>query len=117
VGYRSDVALELTEAGEAFLQKRLQEAPAEVAEEVRTTLSYASTYEDSGVTLRYWEWIKWYEDYPDIAFIEATLNAMPAEDYKFIRLGEDYDDPTEIRGCSWESPFDLSVVRSITFAV
>ena len=50
-----------------------------------------------------------------MAFIEQLMAELPDEDFRFIRIGEDYDD-TEMRGGFWDDPFGMELTRSITFA-
>ena len=42
----------------------------------------------------------------------ALMNELEDEDYRFIRIGEEYDD-TEVHGGFWENPFGLELNRSI----
>ena len=41
----------------------------------------------------YWEWVKWYESYEEIDFVENFLHKI--NQYDFVRIGEDYED-TEV---------------------
>ena len=60
----------------------------------------------------YWEWVKWYEDYQEVAFIENFLQKI--NQYDFVRIGED-DDDTEIIYKSQN--YLIGVERRITFDV
>jgi hypothetical protein len=124
MGYRSDVGLALTRQGVATLHEKL--AAREVSEDLRASvkklLAHAHRhYTDaaSGAEVWYWEWIKWYDCYPcgyqDICFIMDTLKELDDEDYRFIRIGEDYDD-TEVRGSFWDNPFDFELTRGMTLS-
>jgi hypothetical protein len=70
--------------------------------------------EDSGAAAYHWQWLKWYPDYPDVAFVESFLKTLAEESYLFIRVGES-DDDTEYRGGFWENPLGMCLVRGIAF--
>lgn len=117
MGYRSEVGLVLTRAGVDVLNKKLAgpEVSEETRKEVESLLAYAAYHyidSDSGAEVWLWDWIKWYPDYQDIALLGALMNELEDEDYRFIRIGEEYDD-TEVRGGFWENPFGLELNRSI----
>lgn len=69
--------------------------------------------------LWYWDYLKWYTDdpvhYTEVDFIEQLISGLPYGDFRFIRIGEDYDD-TEVRGGFWENPFDMELGRYISFS-
>ena len=60
----------------------------------------------------YWDYVKWYDGYDEVGFIEEFLESIPDEDYRFIRLGEDSDDNEE-RGEYFDS--DIYISRSISW--
>lgn len=124
MGYYSDVGLALTKTGIDFLQARLAspEVNEELREEVKTLLTHAERhYTDtaSGAEVWYWEGIKWYDFKPDgfqeVCFITDVLTELEDTDYRFIRIGEEYDD-TEAKGGFWENPFDFELARGMTLA-
>lgn len=117
MGYRSEVGLVLTRAGVDVLNKKLAgpEVSEETRKEVESLLAYAAyryTDSESGAEVWLWDWIKWYPDYQDIALLGTLMNELEDKDYRFIRIGEEYDD-TEVRGGFWENPFGLELNRSI----
>ncbi len=117
MGYRSEVGLALTKTGVDVLNKKLAgpEVSEETRKEMESLLAYAAyhyTDPESGAEAWLWDWIKWYPDYQDIALLGALMNELEDEDYRFIRIGEEYDD-TEVRGGFWENPFGLELNRSI----
>ena len=65
-----------------------------------------------------WDWIKWYEGYPEIDTMErimmfaenSSLQGLSYDSYGFVRIGEDYED-IELKGAP--SEFDLYVNRSV----
>ena len=102
MGYYSDTALALTDKGVDTLNKKLAtpKTSEETRKEVQDLLSQADSHytdSNSGAAVWHWDWSKWYSDFPEVAFVESLMNEMNDEDYRFIRIGEDYD-ATEVRG-------------------
>lgn len=62
------------------------------------------------------DYLKWYNSYPDIEYLERFMNSLNDEDYLFIRIGEEYDD-TEYRGVFFDNPFELGVERRFCYNV
>ncbi|MBD5416515.1 MAG: hypothetical protein HDR50_02345 [Desulfovibrio sp.] len=120
MGYRSEVGLALTKKGVENLKQRLAnpELSQEIREVVREFFDCADKHakdEEDGQEAWYWDYRKWYMGFPEVDFIEQLLSELPDEDFRFIRIGEDYDD-TEMRGGFWDDPFGMELTRSITFA-
>lgn len=122
MGYYSEVALALTSNGINRLHTQLA-SPAidkHVKEEVNSLLKYADIhFIDSASKAEVWRWnsIKWYsgdpEYFADIYFLEDFLRQLDDEDFRFIRIGENFDD-AEVFGDFTENPFDLELARGIT---
>ena len=124
MGYRSDVGLALTRHGVETLENRLAspELGEEVRKRIREFFAYADKHakdEESGHEAWYWDYLKWYADdsahFPEVDFIEELIAELSDGDFRFIRIGEDYDD-TEMRGGFWENPFDMELERYISFS-
>ena len=124
MGYRSEVGLALTRVGVETLENRLasSELGEEVRKRIREFLDHADKHakdEKSSEEAWYWDYLKWYTDdpvyFPEVDFIEKLISELPYEDFRFIRIGEDYDD-TEMRGGFWENPFDMELGRYISFS-
>lgn len=124
MGYRSEVGLALTRKGVEALENRLAspEIGEEVRQRIREFLDHTDKHakdEESGQEAWYWEYLKWYTDdpahFPEVDFIEKLMAELPDGDFRFIRIGEDYDD-TEMRGSFWENPFDMELGRYISFS-
>jgi hypothetical protein len=124
MGYRSDVGLALTKKGVETLNAKLAEESVseDLRESVKRLLSHTDEhYSDavSGAEVWYWERIKWYDCYPfgyqNICFIMDAVRELDDEDYRFIRIGEKYDD-TEVSGGFWENPFDFELTRGMTLS-
>lgn len=90
-----------------------------VRQEVNSLLDYADRHLIDPVSkAEAWQWnsIKWYSGVPEyfaeIYFIEDFLRNLDEPAFRFIRIGEDYDD-TEVIGDFTENPFDLELARGI----
>ncbi len=69
--------------------------------------------------LYYWPWIKWYSSFPCVEFITRFLRSLDEEEeeelkYRLLTVGESLDDNRD-DGDFWETPFELNIVRSISF--
>ena len=122
MGYYSEVGLALTHNGVNELHKRLEliKSDSDVVREVMTLLEYANqhyTDKETNAEVWFWEFRKWYTGdpkyYPEIDFIDNFLDSLNEDDFRFIRIGEEYDD-TEVLGGFVENPFDLELAREIT---
>ena len=120
MGYRSEVGLALTKNGVDTLKRRL--ASPELGQEIRQVIRYFFDHadkhakdEDGGQEAWYWDYRKWYTEFPEVDFIEQLMSELPDGDFRFIRIGEDYDD-TEMRGGFWDNPFGMELTRSISFS-
>ena len=111
MGYRSEVAIKCKEKAFDMLIDTCKE----------TGLMPDTVYKDCDDFLLYWDWIKWYNDYNDVAAIENTLDKLDelhdhdddqetGYGYKFMRIGED-DGDVETRENDWD--IELWMVRKI----
>ena len=121
MGYCSDVGLVLTRHGASELRKSLKTACLQlsVKNDVRDLLRTADEHhKDAGSGAEVWKWncIKWYDSEPyffkEIKFIADTIRSLSEEDYRFIRIGEDYAD-VEVLGSYWDNPFGLDIERTL----
>ena len=119
MGYYSDVALCLTKNGMDQLKTALAEA------ERNNPDSFAAIKmliggepskidEGSGSAVFLWEGEKWYAEFDEVAFVAKLTDSLPDQDFRFIRIGEDYDD-IETRGSFCGKPFGMYVERKIAF--
>lgn len=122
MGYYSEVGLALTANGINKLRTQLavHEMDNNVRQEVNSLLDYADKHLIDPVSkAEAWQWnsIKWYsgdpEHFAEIYFIEDFLRNLDEPDFRFIRIGEDYDD-IEVMGDFTENPFDLELARGIS---
>ena len=117
MGYRSDVGLALTQAAVQTLNEKLNalDKTSEAFSVITDFFAYVDKHfedTDSGSEVYLWEYVKWYEEFPDVGFIEQLLAKLDWSDYLFIRIGEELDD-IDTRGSFWDNPFDLGISRSI----
>lgn len=120
MGYYSDVCLALNKIGVATLKEKMtsENTSEEVRSEVEYLLDHADHHADAGNGAECWKWadVKWYDCdpkyYPEVDFIEKLMLELPEEDYRFMRVGEDYDD-LEVKGYFLDEPFGLTLRREI----
>ena len=122
MGYHSEVAIVLSKTGTETLRTKLTEVDIDLRNSVNDLLGYAAQHyidQTTGAEMWYWDWIKWYGGnfayYENIKFIEDTLAALENDEYRFIRIGEEYED-VELSGSFWDNPFELELVRGINMA-
>lgn len=84
MGYRSDVAICVTNEDYQKLCEKMQ------ANGVFEFLHRAKLYEKGKYIILKWDWVKWYEDYPEIQTIESFLESC--EEARLVLIGEDYSD-------------------------
>lgn len=76
MGYRSDVGLCLTDAGKKILDAKLAELEPETdrTRHIHDLLNTPKREDqESGAVAWHWEYLKWYADYDDVAFVENLL--------------------------------------------
>ena len=133
MGYRSQVVLAIApEAASAFMA--LQAKYPKVLELCNDADDFSSGYEQEGDWFMHWSHIKWYESYEDVGRLINFINALDSDDlseygepdapkdahgnpgdwheyFKFVRIGEDYDD-VEDKGWAFGS---ICVSRQVQF--
>ncbi len=111
MGYYSDVAIALTKKAAALLKAKL--TATQDAEKYLFDHPALHNIDDAtGEELWRWNYVKWYDSYPDVDFVTGFLRELDDEDFLFIRVGEDVGD-IERYGCFWENAFGLDVATSI----
>ena len=114
MGYRSEVALVLSQEGVTALKQKLSSNDSRIPA-AQGLLGHASIhYVDaaSKAELWQWDWLKWYPEYQDVSVLENLMDDLDEAHYRFIRIGEDEED-TEVRGQFWDDPFHVSLIRGI----
>lgn len=110
MGYHSEVVITLSKEAKKILEEKLDNLSKEEKENIESIFSGSDAHfiHESGAELYHWEWIKWYNNYPEVAFIENFLNGLDDEghneDYCFLRIGEDLGD-IEQQGFFYDDPF------------
>jgi len=107
MGYRSDVALELKkEKNDLFQALYSQEFPEDIE-----FLSNNIQRETDVAILYSWS-VKWYDSYPEIAFIENFISDLDEDDYRLVRIGEETKDNEE---SGYSEEFNVNIQRSISW--
>ena len=124
MGYRSDVCVGMTDEATRLFQTLLEHLPKDheavsLVKDARTAhrshpLGDEHKSPDANCDEKFfWEYVKWYDTYECVGFIESFLtDCIPEEDYKFVRLGEESDDVEE-RGEYWDA--EIYIARSISW--
>ena len=88
MGYRSEVAITMRKDDYDALMWQASDL-------VKELIKYGEVKDKGNVVILYWDEVKWYEEYDDVAFIMDFLDNLRENDkpFSFIRLGED---PTDI---------------------
>ena len=119
MGYCSHVALCLSSAAEAALQKKYRAAlcdpESDLPPDAENLLDPPDRhYEQQGASLRIWEAVKWYkEEFPELGFLHNFLNDLSYDDWLFLRYGEELDH-IERDGGYFDNPFNIRIARSFT---
>ena len=73
--------------------------------------------ENSTDIIFYYSWIKWYDSYDEIRFIERMLDMMEERDlaYSFLRIGEENQDIDARYNRSEDLCIDMYASRSVAF--
>jgi len=123
MGYRSEVCIGMTDDATRIFRTILDHIPEthivhELINDAKTSHYdiWKGQHKDPEADCEskmYWDYVKWYDGYDCVGFIEDFLeNCIPEEDYRFLRIGEESDD-TEERGDYYDS--DIHIQRSISW--
>ena len=123
MGYRSEVCIGVTDDASRLFRTLLDHLPEH--HEVKQLIKDAESqryqpWEDQHKSpdadcedKMYWQYVKWYEGYECVDFIESFLaDCIPEEDYRFVRIGEESDDVEE-RGEYWDA--EIYIQRAISW--
>jgi len=112
MGYCSDVGLCLNPEATQLFNKALESLSPEFAEKIKEFLNDANKYERDGAVCFCWDWIKWYDVFDDVKFIQDFIADLEFDKFLFIRLGDDVED-TEMYGRYYGNPFNMTLDRRI----
>jgi hypothetical protein len=125
MGYDSEVALCMNKDAVTIFQEKLKLCATVNPELHKAVVKYLDTAErredkDTGDVLYIWACTKWYGavfaklgmGYPEVAEIELIISELPDPTYKFIRIGEEFEDVT-VDGEYENNAFHLAVARQI----
>ena len=114
MGYYSDVVLVLSAHATAKISTYTKRTPKNNTNTRLINHPKKHLVDSSGAELFYWNSVKWYEDFPEVQWIEKFINYLKQEEYLFIRVGEFIDDVEE-QGTFYSNPFDVRFSRQIIF--
>lgn len=119
MGYCSAVALCLNAEAEKKLHEYFNENQKsynkEELSEIEALIESPDTLKkEEGSVLRYWDWCKWYLEFPGVQFITNFLDELDYSSYLFCRIGEELDD-IERDGGFYDNPFELNVSVDLSF--
>lgn len=101
MGYRSDAVLKIRKE---HYEGLLEGAPDK---------EFLTPASDNGeIVTIVWEYVKWYDDAPEIKHIMERMENLPDDDYGFMRIGEADDDFEEL-GIPWD--FGIRLQRSLEY--
>lgn len=107
MGYRSNVVITLSKEKSDLLQAQYVTSFPE-----DTMWLFDGIQEDDEKNVLYYFCdVKWYDNYPDVSFIEEFLNELDQEEYRFIRTGEE---PGDIEEKGYSDAFDVRVHHQVT---
>ena len=122
MGYRSEVCIGLTDDASRLFRTILEHVPEHheahsLLEDAKTMIgAWQDRHKSEDLDCEdkmHWDYIKWYEGYECVDFVETFLSeCIPEEDYRFVRIGEDSDD-VEQRGEYWDA--EIYINRSISW--
>lgn len=116
MAYRSEVALALTKKAVHYFDKRMSRLKDNSAVLALFNSADAHTVDkDTGAEMWHWNYTKWNpKAYDDCKIVESIIYDLPADEFKFYRLG-DYMDDHEDLGRFYDNPFNLGVRRYIDY--
>jgi len=111
MGYRSEVALALTDDATRLL-KAIEEHYdfGGLLRDSEGTYPGHLNLEAENECKLYWGHVKWYEGYDGISELAEFMNGIPTEDFLFVRSGEELDD-NEFNGDFYDS--EIYITKSL----
>ena len=133
MGYRSEVGMILSAESYELLVCELEKERVDRIlnnnrpEKFYSTLELLDVMEEDGEQnlperstdiILYYSWIKWYDSYDEINFIERMLDMMEERDlaYSFLRIGEENQDIDARYNRSEDLCIDMYASRTISFS-
>lgn len=133
MGYRSEVGMILSAESYELLVCELEKERVDRIlnnnnpQAFNATIELLDAMEDDGAPdlpenstdiIFYYTWIKWYDSYDEIQFIERVLDMMEERDlaYSFLRIGEENQDIDAKYNRSEDLCIDMYASRTISFS-
>lgn len=108
MGYHSEVILAMKDEKFKELLKTMED---------RLAIDFVDGHEikekDDWVLMHFVD-VKWYEDFPEVKAVNTFVDTLNEEDFSYHILGEEDGDYTD-RG-AWDTPFNISLNRSISYS-
>jgi len=121
MSYRSDVVLVVSKKAMPHFMAIVSTVPDGLSLCFQENSGLTQNYDgDEGSILFHWSGIKWYSSFAGVQAVEEFLDKMDifdidddgwADEYRFVRLGED-DDDDEVRGYGFS---EVYISRTINF--
>jgi len=116
MGYYSDVCIVLKKESYERLKAVIDNVDPELRKEGPCLFDWTAEEcqidKGTGDVLLSWKSVKWYEAYWDVQVIINFLLEEDESNYKFLRIGEDYND-IESLGYGYFTTFRISIHREI----
>ena len=133
MGYRSEVGMILSAESYELLVCELEKERVDRIlnnnrpEKFYSTLELLDVMEEDGEPnlpegstdiILYYSWIKWYDSYDEVQFVERMLDMMEERDlaYSFLRIGEENQDIDARYNRSEDLCIDMYASRTISFS-
>jgi hypothetical protein len=103
MGYRSDVRIRTTKEGYEIMKEEIDKYLNEKVEDnldytPENLVKHTDNIDDDGeVVTMDWNYVKWYDFFPEIMAVSNALGILQEKDidFQFMRIGEDLDDIEE----------------------
>lgn len=114
MGYYSEVAFVLEKEAHKDFLAAIEKLNDTLREEVLGLLRiFAKRRYSDGSILYHHTLLKWYVvEFPDVAFVDEFLSSLPDDKYRYITIGEEFDDVGE-QGCFHIKDGDMYMERRV----
>ena len=112
MGYRSDVGITLYRKD----YEDMKDEAAKLGD--KNIIAFVDNFEihkteDADIIQLEMSWVKWYEDFPEVQFVE---NFLKNKAYRMLRIGEELEDIEEYSGKEIEEAYSMWIDRKIHFS-
>ena len=116
MGYRSDISIAMRkkDLDQMITKAKKHQDNSILYNFIKEGISSAPECPEEGYVFLFWNWVKWYDEYEEVIFIEKFLRNIPDRHYDFVRIGEDTNDNEEYYGTD---RYLVELVRKTVFYV